>query len=253
MNLLAAMTWHEAQDALKTAKLAILPVGSIEQHGPHLPLDTDAGIAEEFAARIADELGDEAVLCPPLRYGLSEHHLAFPGTLTLRTETFLSVQRDVVESLASWGLRRVLVVNGHAGNVDALRLAAREARRDHGMLVANVMWLYLAQDVISAKIESERYGHACEVETSVAMTLRPSTVRHDLIGDPGILESFQPLSETPAALVDEPIPTEEWTKTGVLGDARLATTEIGDAIVDTTVRRAVEFAREFGRRPVPVH
>ena len=252
MNELATMTWQQARTAIDTARLAILPVGSIEQHGPHLPLDTDAGIAEEFATRIATELGDDAVLCPPLRYGLSEHHMAFPGTLTLRTETFLRVQEDVVESLASWGLRRVLVVNGHAGNVDALRLAARAARRDHGVLIANVMWLYLAADTITEVVESDRYGHACEVETSVAMSLRPESVRHDLIGDPGMLESFQPLSEPPGAFVDEPIPTQEWTTTGVLGDARKATRAAGDAIVDTAVRRAVDFAREFGRRAVPM-
>jgi creatinine amidohydrolase len=252
MNELATMTWQQAQAAIETANLAVLPVGSIEQHGPHLPLDTDAGIAEELATRIATELGDDAVLCPPLRYGLSEHHMAFPGTLTLRPETFLRVQDDVIESLASWGLRRVLVVNGHAGNVDALRLAARTARRDHGVLVASVMWLYLAGDVITELATGDRYGHACEVETSVAMSLRPSSVRHDLIGDPGLLESFQPLSEPPGAFVDEPIPTDAWTTTGVLGDARKATRETGDAIVDTAVRRAVDFAREFGRRAVPV-
>lgn len=88
MNELARMTTEDAARALDTARLAILPVGSLEQHGPHLTLDTDSAVAEAFARRIASELGEDAVLCPTIGYGLSEHHLGFAGTLTLRPNTF---------------------------------------------------------------------------------------------------------------------------------------------------------------------
>ncbi|MGH3306554.1 MAG: creatininase family protein, partial [Nocardioides sp.] len=87
-------------------------------------VDTDLAVDEAFAQRLDAELGDDALLCPSLPYGLSEHHLAFPGTITLRPDTFIGVLLDLVESLAHWDLRRVLVVNGHGGNIDALRLVS---------------------------------------------------------------------------------------------------------------------------------
>jgi creatinine amidohydrolase len=173
MPELARLCWEEARDALARARLALLPVGSCEQHGPHMTLDTDLAIAEALARRLADDLGEVALLCPSIGYGLSEHHLGFPGTLTLRPETFTGLASDVVESLARWGLRRVLVVNGHGGNVDALRLVARQARRDRGVLVAAVMWAQLAADEAAHYATSPRYGHACEIETSVGMAVAP--------------------------------------------------------------------------------
>src|SRR5919106_89489 len=132
MAELARLTWPEAEAALEGAQVAVLPVGSCEQHGPHMTLDTDIAIADAFARRLTDDLGELALLCPPLGYGLSEHHLGFPGKLTLRPATFAGFLSDVVESLVHWDLRRVLVVNGHGGNVAAIRLAARTARREHG-------------------------------------------------------------------------------------------------------------------------
>lgn len=133
VNELACMTTEDAAAVLTNARLAILPLGANEQHGPHLELRTDIAIAEAFARKLADDLGDDAVLCPPVPYGLSEHHMRFPGTLTLRPRTFISAILDIAESLAEHGIRRLIVVNGHGGNIDAVRIAAREARRDHGI------------------------------------------------------------------------------------------------------------------------
>ena len=116
MHELQLMTWRDAKAAFATARVAIVPVGSTEQHGPHLTLDTDSAIAEAFARKIGEALGDAAILCPTINLGMSEHHLAFAGTLTLRAPTLLGLIADVVESLAHHGLRRVLLVNGHGGN-----------------------------------------------------------------------------------------------------------------------------------------
>jgi creatinine amidohydrolase len=247
---LAELTWPEAERALRAAAVAILPVGSIEQHGPHLPLDTDAAIAEAFATRLADALGERAVLCPPVRYGLSEHHLAFAGTVTVGIDAYLSMLTDVVAGLGRLGPRRVLIVNGHAGNIDALRLVARRARYEHGLLVAHLMWLNLARDEIGKWARSPRYGHACEIETSIAMALMPDRVRLDALPAPAELPSFEPLSDPPAPMVDEPIRTPEWTRSGALGDPRLASREAGEAIVDVVHRRSVEFANRFVERAV---
>ena len=251
MPELARLCWEEARDALARARLALLPVGSCEQHGPHMTLDTDLAIAEALARRLADDLGEVALLCPSIGYGLSEHHLGFPGTLTLRPETFTGLASDVVESLARWGLRRVLVVNGHGGNVDALRLVARQARRDRGVLVAAVMWAQLAADEAAHYATSPRYGHACEIETSVGMAVAPQTVRPERIGTPGDLPSREPLSEPPTPRVDLPVLLHEWTRTGAIGDARQATVHIGEAIAGRAHERALAFARRFATQPLP--
>jgi creatinine amidohydrolase len=253
MPELAHLTWPEAKDALAAARLALVPVGSCEQHGPHMTLDTDSAIAAAFARRLAGDLGELAVLCPPLGYGLSEHHLAFPGTLTLRPATLVGFLSDIVESLAHWGIRRILVVNGHGGNIDVIRLAARAARRDHGALVAGVMWAQLAADEASRHAGSERYGHACEIETSVAMVLAPASVHADRIAEPSPAGAPDALTDPPGARVDWPVPFEEWTTNGALGDPRQASHEIGAAVVGTAYERALAFARQLADDPLPAH
>lgn len=251
MPELARLTWPEARDALEQARLALVPVGSCEQHGPHLTLDTDIAIASAFARRLADDLGDLALLCPPLGYGLSEHHLGFPGTLTLRAATFTGFLTDVVESLAHWRIRRVLVVNGHGGNVDAIRLSARAARRDHGALVAGVMWAQIAGDEIARRAQTPRYGHACEIETSVAMALAPGLVRADRIEEPRPAGENDALTDPPQARVDRVTWFEEWTENGALGDPRLASVELGEALVAVAYERALSFARRLADEPLP--
>jgi creatinine amidohydrolase len=251
MPELARLCWEEARDALARARLAILAAGSCEQHGPHMTLDSDLAIAEALARRLAGDLGADAVLCPSVGYGLSEHHLGFHGTLTLRPETFVRLLSDVVESLAHWGLRRVLVVNGHGGNIDALRLLARQARRDHGVLVAAVMWAQLAADEAARHAAGPRYGHACEIETSLGMALAPQTVRRERIGPPGDLPSREPLGEPPFPRVDLAVPLHEWTRTGAVGDARKASLQIGEAVARTAHERALAFARRFATQPLP--
>lgn len=250
MPELARLTWEEARRALQVARLALVPVGSIEQHGPHLTLDTDLAVAEAMARRLAADLGDEGVLCPPLGYGLSEHHMRFPGTMTLRPDTFVGVFADIVESLASWGVRRVLVVNGHGGNIDALRLVSRNARRDHGTLLAAVMWAQLAAAEIAERAQSPQYGHACEIETSVAMYLVPDRVRGDLIGPPGTRRSVDSLTDPPNTRVDMAIWLDEWTDDGALGDPTKATPELGGEIVTVAYERALAFARRLAGRNV---
>jgi len=251
MTVLARLTWPDAKEALARAQLALLPVGSLEQHGPHLALDTDLAVAEALAGRLEHELAEAAVLCPAVPYGLSEHHLGFAGTLTLRPDTLGSLVLDVVESLAHWSVRRVLVVNGHGGNIDALRLVSRRARRDLGSLVAALMWAQLAADEISARVTSPSYGHACEVETSVAMVLAPERVFRDRISGPAGRRSADPMTDPPGACVDQAVWMDEWTSDGALGDPRQASGEFGEAVVDVANRRALEFAQRFASASLP--
>lgn len=251
MPELARLTWREAEEAMRQARLALVPVGSLEQHGPHLTLDTDLAVAQALADRLHTDLGEEAVLCPPVTYGLSEHHMGFPGTMTLRPDTLMAVFDDLVESLAVWGLRRVLVVNGHGGNIDALRLVSRNARREHGSLVAAIMWAVLGGPEIASRAVSPQYGHACEIETSVAMDLVPDRVRFDQIGSPGRRSSVDTLTDPPRSLVDQAVWMEEWTDDGALGDPSQASPEMGKELVELIYERALSFARRFAERDLP--
>jgi creatinine amidohydrolase len=251
MTRLASLTWSDAESALAAASMAILATGSVEQHGPHLALETDTAIAWSLAEHLGSELGAKAVLLPRLDYGLSEHHLGFPGTLTLRPETYLQLLLDIVESLARWDIRRVLVINGHGGNIDALRLVSRMARRDHGALVASVMWARIGADEIAARVQSPQYGHACESETSMALALAPQVVYPDRIGAPGARMSVDVLTDPPAPLVDQAILLHEWSEDGALGDAGLASEEMGHAIAAVVTERTTAFAHRFSQLPLP--
>lgn len=240
---LSRMTWRDAEAAFATAGVALVPVGSTEQHGPHMTLDTDSAIAEAFARRLGDALGEDALLCPTIRLGMSEHHMAFAGSLTLRAPTLLGLVADVVESLAHHGLKRVLLVNGHGGNQDALRLAAREAARDRTSEVAAVMWAILAADLIAERAATTFHSHACDIETSVALAIAPHVVLADRIEAPSP-SSAGALAE-PRSRYDIPVPFEQWTTNGAIGDPRRATSELGEEIVSLALSRAVEFARRF--------
>ncbi|GAA1604414.1 creatininase family protein [Kribbella hippodromi] len=246
MTELSRLTTVEAASSLRTAKVAILPIGATEQHGPHLELRTDTTIATVLARMLATDLGADAVLLPPIPYGLSEHHLPFAGTITLRPQTLRSLLLDVFESVAHHGVRRVIVLNGHGGNIDAIRLAAREARRDSKLRVAHVMWAQLGRDVVDREAgPSWRRNHACEIETSLAMVLDDSLVRPSELDVAPLTGPRDPFTEPVSASVDVPIWFDEWTANGALGDPRRASVERGQAIVEVVRARAAEFARSF--------
>jgi creatinine amidohydrolase len=250
VNELQRMTWRDARDVLESARLAVIPTGSCEQHGPHMSLATDIEIAEGFARRLVGDLGETALLCPPVPYGLSEHHMAFPGTLTLRPETFIALLSDLLESLRHWSIRRALFVNGHGGNIDALKIVARKARRDDGMVVGSLMWSQLAADAIAQRVSSPRYGHACEVETSVALVLAPRCVFRDRIEAPQPAGPEDPLTDPPHAVADRPIWFGEWTRNGSLGDPRLSNERLGREVVEVAYARALSFARQLSQKEV---
>ena len=174
---------------------------------------------------------------------MSEHHLAFAGSLTLRAPTLLGLIADVVESLAHHGLKRVILVNGHGGNQDALRLAAREAARDGTSEVAVVMWAVLAADLIVERAATAFHSHACDIETSVALAIAPHVVLADRIEAPSSVSAVA-LAD-PRSRYDIPVPFGQWTTNGAIGDPARATRELGEEIVALALSRAVEFARRF--------
>lgn len=241
--VLSDMSCPEIRSALESVRLAIIPTGSCEQHGPNMTLETDTAISYALAQRLARRLYPRALLAPPLPWGVSPHHMGFPGTITLRPETYGALLWDLVTSLRSHGLNHFLLVNGHKGNVAPLEVITMKLRRELGVQVAMIFYMHLAADVIKAGAKTRLYGHACEVEASVGLYLAPQTVKPERVAGevrPSIHTTFK------AAGLNYPFMFEEITTNGALGDARLATYEFGQAIVGTTLERTLEFLEALG-------
>jgi creatinine amidohydrolase len=160
--------------------LLVLPVGTTEQHGPHLATGTDALIAEAIAERAAAAAvrPETILLAPTLAYGASDHHLPFGGTLSLHVTTFQLVLRDLLASAESAGIRRVFVLNGHGGNAAACAIAVAESSRELGLHAATA----LVSDLVDpAEVDGPVRGHAGSFETSLLLALDPDRVRLDLV------------------------------------------------------------------------
>src|SRR5919199_1414673 len=247
---LANMTWPEARDALAAAEVVIVPTGSIEQHGPGMVLRTDTTIAVAVAERVADRLRPRAVVAPALPFGLSAHHLRFPGTLTLRPDTFMAVVLDLVRSLEAHGARRVFLLNGHGGNQAALGLVVARARQELRVPVATALYLAAAADLLRERF-GRAYAHACEIEASVALAAAPDLVRLEALSSGA--ELAPPYRHAvlagggagAGAFVDAGLRMDELTANGALGDPRLASREAGEALLRLVGDRLVEFLEDF--------
>src|ERR1700761_9442318 len=213
--------------------LAVLPIGSLEQHGPHLPVITDTASASAAAVRAARMVAAQipVLVLPGLWTGMSEHHLPFGGTISLNFNELQGVLRGVVRSLRAIGFARLLIVNGHGGNVEPLAVAARELAHEFGLpVIACTPW-YLTRARISEIAETkETPAHACEGETSIMMAITPDLVRVDKFDEavrqrPDPVPSFDGFSRFWSFSERAPV-------TGVRGDPRPATAEKGERFLD---------------------
>ena len=127
----AEMLWNECRDAAAAGRVAVLPVATYEDHGPHLPIDVDVVLTTEICDRAVARIPEEAVLAPPVPHGYSPHHMDFHGTLTIGWDTFIRYVRDVCCSLAHHGFERILIVNGHGSNTSPLDMSARLSNMEY--------------------------------------------------------------------------------------------------------------------------
>lgn len=246
---LAEMTTAEATEAVRSAPVVILPAGAFEQHGPGMPLATDLVRAEAVAERVAAELGGRAVIGPVLPVGVSPHHLAFAGTVSLSTGTFAAVVREYVGALAAHGWRKILVITGHGGNNAALGTVAQDLLADRPDL--EFAWTPvtpLAADVVAGMDVSEVHGHCGEAETAQMLAVAPHLVHRDRLA-PGTVHRTQ--LDALGALSRRPghptlaVRYDRLSPSGVLGDPRRATARDGHAVVDAVVVRIVDFVKEW--------
>jgi creatinine amidohydrolase len=170
---LSNLSWIEAQEEFKKTRLAVVPTGAVEQHGPHLGVGADWVIAWKIAQRVGEKTG--ALVLPILPYGVSGHHGDFPGTMTLEADTFQKVVSEILSCLSQRGITRVVFVNGHGGNLGALTEAAKEARERYGMLCAVCMWW----DALANKpvFGQPAEAHAGYAETALMLASRSEAVK----------------------------------------------------------------------------
>jgi creatinine amidohydrolase len=233
--LLARMSTTDIAALPKESTVVVQPIGAVEQHGPHLPVMTDAFIAERIAGRAAELApAGQVVVLPPLSYGKSNEHAGWPGTVTLSAGTLLAVCEDVGRSLAASGFTRLAFVNGHGGNPSSLDVAARDIRTETGLLVFPVTTGRLGVPEGLDLPDAEFSIHGGHVETSVMLHLAPEAVHLDraVRGGAHLPELFPGGGELS---LEGPLPTawisDDLTTNGVIGDARAATAEIGKEIV----------------------
>jgi len=242
--VLPDMTWPEAKEALAQAQVALVPVGSFEQHGPHGTFEVDTGRAYGFGKLLAARMVPQAVLAPAVNIGVSYHHMNFPGTITLRPETLIGVVYDVVWSLHQHGISKFLILNGHGGNIPSLGVLIVKLREELGVKVAWTSFTSLAQEVIRKRVTSESKGHSCEGEMSQAMVLAPHTVRQEAFA-PGEFKGYPYRHLGEGFNLAYAYRFDEITANGALGDARLASEALGQEIIETALNYVVEFLHDF--------
>jgi creatinine amidohydrolase len=211
-----ARVWRDEAIARTAAGGAVLvPLGALEQHGPHLPVGTDAFLAEAVCVRAAGRAARDVLVAPALWSGFSPHHMGFGATVTLRPETLLALLRDVVASIATW-CDAVLVVNGHGGNRGPLTTLGLEDGPVRGASYWELIGPELAE-LCGADHGSP--GHAGQMETSLMLAVAPELVRAPT--------AFEPVDPANTALL-----AVELGPSGVIGDPTAASAELGRALLD---------------------
>jgi creatinine amidohydrolase len=227
---LGELTWVDVEEFLKKHQTVIVPVGSCEQHGPHLPLDTDAYDAFWLSLKAAEK-AQCALVAPPIYYGVSLHHMGFPGTVTLNPQTLEQVAYEIGLCLVKHGFKRILFENGHGGNTSALEAAAQRIKAETEAFVA-IDIVSLIPDFIEQFIETPYDAHAGEFETSTSLANREKAVVKERIAKPQI--TLPKLKYTKIGFkeagpkVSWAFRTKEISSTGVIGDPTKASKEKGE-------------------------
>jgi creatinine amidohydrolase/Fe(II)-dependent formamide hydrolase-like protein len=243
--LLGHLTWPQAEKRFKEVDIALLPVGSLEQHGPHLPLDTDAFDALHLVKSVAEQCTDPKPLVFPLiPYGISYHHEDFAGTISISNETLANMVYEIGMSAARSGIKKFIIINGHGGNTPSLKFAAQIINRDAHIFTC--VDTGETSDVDIANIcETPNDVHAGEIETSTSLANRPELV--DMTKAKKSIPQFSStfLNFSAKRSVEWFTRTEKISKTGVLGDPTKATVDKGKEIWQIMVRNLVQLVENL--------
>jgi len=231
------MKWPEFEEFVKNIDYAILPVAAIEQHGPHLPFSCDVIVADHLGERVAQETG--ALLMATIRYTPSFSLRFFPGTVRISDATLIDTLVEIAESMFIHGIRTIYVLIGHVGAAAACKEAERRlllSSSQARIVNLTLPGIYEAMDKFcTSKRWHPRYVHAEEFETSCVLALRPDLV--------DMSKAVSEYPETSPLFGPISIPWSDFCKSGVIGDATVATAEKGRALLDFMVEKSVKLVR----------
>ena len=238
--------------------VAVLPVAAIEQHGPHLPLSVDAtllqGVIDAALAQLPAEL--PVLFLPPQNVGLSPEHIRFPGTLTLSPATVIALWTEIGECVARAGVKKLLLFNGHGGQVSVMDIVARELRTRCDLIVYSASWFSLPlPDAVAGQFSAEehRFGiHGGEIETSMMLHLAPATVRMEHARDwrsssQDRAERYRLLGNGKSAKMGWAM--QDYHPAGAVGNAAAATADRGRAVVQAAAEALVQLLQELHALP----
>lgn len=253
----AEMTWPEIRDSAAEDRVVVVPVGTMEDHGHHLPVDTDVRIIDAICSGACAEESETTLLLPPVYHGYSPHHMDFPGPITIRYDVFVEYLRDITRSLAAHGFKRIILANGHGSNMPLVNMAARLTIVEHpDVICCDYFYLYTPDGVeaINSVRDSEFPGgmaHACELETSMYLALCPELVDMD--------KARKDMNQPPSDYFyidwfNGPGSMMEWwstlTETGVMGDPTVATPEKGQVLMAAAVKELRMVINEMKTRTI---
>jgi len=245
----ADLTWPELREAIAAGKVILLPVGTVEQHGPHLPLDTDNFSAMAICDEVGRRASEDVLIMPIVAYGFNWHHIDFPGTIGIDATHLINYLLDITRSLAYHGFSKILLLSVHGSNKPFLDVVARKTVMDTGSLCASIESFPGASQLASGLFKSPT-AHACESETSLMLHLDEGRVQMDK----AVREMDDLQSEFIYRGGGAPVNLMEWwsayTTSGVLGDPTLATAEKGRQYFEAFVESLVGLIKEFRARPI---
>lgn len=254
------LTWPEINEAIAQKKVVVLPVGSVEQHGYHLPLDVDVRSASTICYGAGEASPADMLVMPPFTYGYCNHVMDFPGTITIQPSTFVAALLDITKSLAYHGFKRIVLVNGHGSNHPLVEQVGRQTNLQTDALCLTLSWWNLIAKYWNEIRDSGPGGsaHACELETSLYLHMDEPAVLMERLS--AALPDY--LKATPDAakwqwvdltLGSGPATITSWTssysESGSFGNPELATAEKGKLVYEHAVDQLVEMVRWFRSRP----
>jgi creatinine amidohydrolase len=251
--LLENMKWPEVKRLDFSKCPVVIPLGSLEQHGPHLPLTTDTEIVTAIARGVESKLGSGILVTPTLWLGHSPHHMNFPGTLSVEPAVYVGMVKSLVHSMVRHGAKKIFLLNGHGGNEAPVPVALRELKTELGaakdIFVTFASYWWLGSKTLTAVRESGLggVGHACEMETSVMLAIAPNKVDMSLArkSGPGAALRYRVVdmqAANPVAMVSE---FDELSDSGVLGEPELANAQKGERFLAGFAESIVEFLEDF--------
>ena len=249
-NLIAEMTWHEVQQITKKTDAVIIPAGTTENNGLHLPLSLDFIVAYEMALRLSAETS--IPVAPPIPWGNSSLFSKYPGTIVIRSEVLMELMKDICQSLGRHGFRRFLILTPHLPNVWAFNIAG-EAMRKEGYLVITMDYWRIQNKLCADLTEGKSLpaGHASELATSLLWALRPDLVHLDRMKAEVPSNPFYLKYGPQYPLLFMYNDMKQLSESGVFGDPGRASKEKGEEIIRRCLKYLIEFCHDFQKAELP--